>query len=224
MSHMRILQSHGYLHRYVGLYSIHFIFCDLLCNAREIGATDFFHELQFPDSRSFLLGTSTQRSWHWALPSINNLTSPAPHPLSLSDHHLLIRFLALVRSLLHQQLTLSHSLLAPLTRNMKIKKLTAIMAAVSSGAATVLTATGTAPYYGNASMLGTAVVNPYVYISHCSYLFCPLASLPFHHTSHHHLAPKEPMSTIPSDNVILTRVLEQWIHWTPQTTTPHPAE
>ncbi|KAM0696369.1 hypothetical protein Q7P36_003615 [Cladosporium allicinum] len=195
---MRILQSHGYLHR-----------------------------RNFPTVVPSFLGTqATQRSWHWALPSLNNLTSPAPHSLSLSDQHLLIRFLTLVRSLLHQQLTLSHSLLAPLTltRNMKLKKLTAIMAAVSSGAATVLTATGTAPYYGNASMLGTAVINPYVFSFPCSYLFCRLASLPFHHTPHQHLAPKEPMSTIPSDNIILTRVLEQWIHWTPQTTTPHPAE
>jgi hypothetical protein len=109
-----------------------------------------------------------------------------------------------------------------LTRNMKIKKLTAIMAAVPFGAATVLTATGTAPYYGNASILGTAVINPYAYTFHCSYLFCPLASLPFHHTSHQHLASKEPMSAIPSAHVILTRVLERWTHlWTPQqTTTP----
>jgi hypothetical protein len=112
-----------------------------------------------------------------------------------------------------------------LARNMKIKKLTGIMAAVPFTAATVLTATGSAPYYGNASMLGTAVINPYVYTSHCSCLFCLLASLPFHHTSHQHLALKEPMSAIPSAHVILTRVLEQWMRsWPPQTTTPHSAE
>jgi hypothetical protein len=69
----------------------------------------------------------------------------------------------------------------------------AIMAVTPFGAATVLTATGTAPYYGNASMLGTVAINPYV---HCSYLFCPLASLPFHHTSHQHLAAKEPVSDL----------------------------
>jgi hypothetical protein len=107
---------------------------------------------------------------------------------------------------------------------MKIKKLIAIMATVPFGAATVLTANGTAPFYGNASMLGTAVINPYVYIFHCSYLFCLLASLPFHHTSHQHLATKEPMSAVPSEHC--TRVLEQWLHHTSgrQTTTPHSAE
>ena len=87
---MRILQSHGYLHRYVGLYSIHFIFCDLLCNAREIGATDFFHELQFPDSRSFLprdinstllaLGPAFVEQPHLTCPSSTfSLGSPPPH-------------------------------------------------------------------------------------------------------------------------------------------------
>jgi hypothetical protein len=83
---MRILQSHGYLlllDRWAGLHSI-FIFRDLLCNAREISATHFFHFFHFfrgaifRCSRSFLPRDSTQRSWHWALPSLsNNLTSPA---------------------------------------------------------------------------------------------------------------------------------------------------
>jgi hypothetical protein len=83
---MRILQSHGYLlllDRWTGLHSI-FIFRDLLCNAREISATHFFHFFHFfrgaisRCSRSFLPRDSTQRSWHWALPSLsNNLTSPA---------------------------------------------------------------------------------------------------------------------------------------------------
>jgi hypothetical protein len=117
------------------------------------------------------------------------------HPLSFVSsplHHLFIRFLTLVRSLLHQQLTFSHSLLA--SPNMRIKKLTAI-GIMPFGAATVLTTAGTSPY-SNASMLGTAATNPYVYISHRSYLFCPLASLPFHHTSHQHLGAKEPVSDL----------------------------
>jgi hypothetical protein len=81
---------------------------------------------------------------------------------------------------------------------MKIKELTAIatMAVMPFGAATILTAAGTAPYYGNASMLGTAAINPYVYLFYCSYLLCPLASLPFHHTSHQHLAPSLPVSDL----------------------------
>jgi len=44
-----------------------------------------FTRCNFPLVVPSFLGTdSTQRSWHWALPSLNNLTSPAPRPLSLS--------------------------------------------------------------------------------------------------------------------------------------------
>lgn len=184
--------------------------------------------------RSFLPREPTQRSWHWALPSFDDLTSPAPHPPSLSlylslstDQSLLIRFLTLARSLLHQQFTHSHSLLAPTTlaRNMKIKKLTTIIAVVPFGAATVLTAAGTAPYYSNASLHGTAVVVPYVQHLSLPWPLLPTREslLPSHFTS---AICSEGASVCPFRATIsFTWALKRWMYlWTSQTTTPHPAQ
>jgi hypothetical protein len=62
-----------------------------MCNAREIGATDFFHESQFPDSRSFLprdssnstllaLGPAFVKQPHLTCPSFTfSLGSTPPH-------------------------------------------------------------------------------------------------------------------------------------------------
>jgi len=171
--------------------------------------------VQFPTGRSFLprdglnstllaLGPAFVRQPHVACPSSS---------LSLDCDQLLTRFLSF-HSLLHQQLTLSHSLLAPptLARNMKIKKLAVTMAIVPLGAATALIAAGTAPYsYGNGSSIygtGTAAVNPYVSRLSLSLLhLCPaLASLPFFPTLDQRLATKEPMSA----RLILTRELKRW--------------
>jgi hypothetical protein len=100
---------------------------------------------------------------------------------------------------------------------MRIKKLTAIviMAVTPFGAAT---GTGTAPY-GNDTMLGTAAaINPYVLTFFAHSRVFPSITL---HISIWH---RRSQCSVSSAHVTLTRVLEQWIFSTPQTTTPHPAE
>lgn len=106
---------------------------------------------------------------------------------------------------------------------MKIKKFAVIMAIVPFGAATALTAAGTAPYYGNATF-GTAPVNPYVSRLSLSllHLYHAPVSLPFFPNIHQRLATKEPMSTLSSSLEISS--YEAPLVTTPQTTTTHSAE
>jgi hypothetical protein len=86
-----------------------------------------------------------------------------------------------------------HPTATTIARNMKIKKLTAVLAAMPFGIAAAFTAPDSAPNYHNVSMNGTAAMNPYVSFSFFISTSTCLTLAFFLSRTRPYLAPKEPL-------------------------------